>query len=97
MKYKASRQTITKKDRRHSGRYWPKATTNDPEAQVYIQEEYDDWQNYRDGFRDWEGDGKRIVNLNRRYPFSNKVRHMNKKNKRLLKRKKLRRKKHDLV
>lgn len=89
MRYQPSREAITKKVRRHSGRYYPKPTNNDPEAQLYIQEEYDDWDNYRDGMRDWDGDNKKIIKRPNLYLCNtDKVRHMNKKNKRLLKRKK---------
>ena len=93
MKFQRTRQNFTKKDRRHSGRYYPRPTTNDPEAQAYIQEEYDDWDNYRDGFRNWQGDGKKILRINNeKYLWSDKVKYMNAKNKRLLKRKNLMRK-----
>ena len=49
---------ITKKDRRHSGRITPKIIkpqmkySEIKEKALEPNEVYDDWENYRDGFRD---------------------------------------------
>ncbi len=47
---------LTRKDRRHSGRYTPKLHQKDKFSEMIAnaeepQEEYDDWMNLRDGMR----------------------------------------------
>jgi hypothetical protein len=63
---------VSTKVRRHSGRYWP-TPTDVGEDNVYIQEEYDDWLNYRDSMRSgrYECDGKNIVakSMSNRFKF----------------------------
>lgn len=52
---------MNKKDRRHSGRITPRLAGKPTMKYSEIKEEalepqpfYDDWSNYRDGFRDWD-------------------------------------------
>ena len=45
---------VNKKVRRHSGRIPAKAKT--PEGLLYDAEYYDEWNNFRDGFRNWYND-----------------------------------------
>lgn len=86
---------VTKKDRRHSGRVTPQATVSKKaliENDLFIGTFYDDWQDYRDGFRDWFRDFKKIKNVkNRTWSglFEKRIR-MNIKQKRLLQRRKAR-------
>ena len=89
---------VTKKDRRHSGYVTPKATISKHDLfreDLFINEYYDEWNNYRDGFRDWFRDFKSIKNVNPiRLKFNdqlyNKRIKMNQKQKKLLKRRKCR-------
>ncbi len=88
----------TQKDRRHSGYVTPKTIISKKELiknDIFINPFYDEWNNYRDGFRDWFGDFKKIKNICGRYAHCNiesynKRIRMNLKQKRLLKRRKIR-------
>ncbi len=89
----------TKKDRRHSGYVTPRATVAKKDLEEYslfVHEFYDDWADYRDGFRDWFSDFKKIKNIHKRScAYSNselleKRTRMNRKQNKLLKRRKLR-------
>ena len=88
---------VSKKDRKNSGRYTPVATISPKEAMannIFINEEYDDWNDRRDGFRDWFRDFKMIKKHPRRSWASesqDKRERMNKKQELLLKRRKARR------
>ncbi|KKL19298.1 hypothetical protein LCGC14_2466870 [marine sediment metagenome] len=55
-KYIWNRFKLTKKDKKHSGRYTPKIEQKGKISEMFEnaeepKEEYDDWGNYRDGFR----------------------------------------------
>jgi hypothetical protein len=89
---------VTKKDRRHSGYVTPRATVSKKDLErcdLFIDDFYDDWTNYRDGFREWFNDFKLIKRIRGRvkcrvYPeLVEKRLRMNKKQKMLLKRRKL--------
>lgn len=57
----------TQKDRRKSGYSTPWATISNKaliENELFISSIYDEWDNYRDGFRDWFGDFKKIKKIN---------------------------------
>lgn len=90
---------MNKKDRKHSGRYTPKATISKKEIienNIEIQIEYDDWNNYRDSFRDKYKDNKQIKAEEvkyRKYINENDIKRIkyNNKQKLLLKRRKARR------
>ena len=86
---------VSKKDRRHSGYVAPRATVSKKDLGKYdlvINSFYDDWLNYRDGFRDWFGDFKLIKRIHskvgcRAYPeLAEKRLRMNQKQKMFLKR-----------
>lgn len=87
---------VTKKDRRKSGYSTPKATIPKKDLirfDLFINPEYDDWQNYRDSFRDWHSDFKKIKNVNSSVKFFNEKMYdnrikMNLKQERLRKRRK---------
>lgn len=57
---------MNKKDRKHSGRYTPKILSPSMKFDkikseaLEPNEEYDDWINYRDGFRDYEAYKRKI-------------------------------------
>ena len=54
---------VSKKDRRHGGYMTPRATIHTKTAEdeaPFILPFYDDWQDYRDGQRDWHRDFKLI-------------------------------------
>ncbi|MFA6089859.1 MAG: hypothetical protein WC755_08430 [Candidatus Woesearchaeota archaeon] len=58
---------VKRKDRRKSGWYTPVATCSKKELiknNLIINEEYDDWKDFRDGMRDWFRDFKQIKNIN---------------------------------
>jgi hypothetical protein len=58
------------KDRRNSGRYTPVATCTKKELlenNIEIPIEYDDWQDHRDGMRDWYRDAKMIKDITVKY------------------------------
>jgi len=84
---------VSLKDRRNSGRYTPSTDISKKELirnNIEIPIEYDDWNNYRDSFRDWYRDGKMIKkSINRKYAQENeydiKRAARNNKQKRLLK------------
>lgn len=87
---------VTKKDRRHSGYVTPRAEISKKdliENDLFIDEFYDDWENYRDGFRDWFRDFKKIkkVKDKQRSHLFKKRTQMNKKQQKLLQRRKARR------
>jgi hypothetical protein len=91
----------TSKDRRHSGRYTPTTNISRKELianNIEIQNEYDDWNNYRDGFRDWYRDGKMIKSTKRQYhhifsDYDSKREKLNRKQELLLKRRRARKNK----
>ena len=61
MGYRRSRENITKKIRRHSGRVTSRSTLKASKKWIIDnclepQEFWDDWNDYRDGFRDWHAD-----------------------------------------
>ena len=89
---------VSKKDRRHSGYISPENTVSKKdliEYNLFIDDFYDDWVNYRDGFRDWYRDSKTIKNVRKRSnsnfqePLDKRIR-MNKKQEKLILRRKLR-------
>ena len=94
----------SKKDRRKSGYVTPKATISKKdliEYDLFINPEYNDWQDYRDSFRDWYGDFKTIKKVNPRVlcydeEMYNKRIRMNKKQIRLMIRRKKKRYKKQL-
>lgn len=62
-----------KKSKKHSGRYTPKLHSKIPfnemiEEGLEPQEEYDEWANYRDGYRDYECH-KRKKREKRKFPY----------------------------
>jgi hypothetical protein len=82
---------MNRKDRRHSGYVSPESTVSRKDLvkyDLFINEIYDDWNDYRDSFRDWYRDFKMIKNIkDRRYSKELDVRlRMNKKQEKLLKR-----------
>ena len=92
---------VTKKHRRHSGHVFPRPTISKKELiknDLFIDSFYDDWEDYRDGFRDWHSDFKKIKNIDIGKSsvydelYEKRIR-MNKKQKRLLRRRKARRRK----
>ncbi len=90
---------VTKKDRGHNGHITPRLTISRMELvkyNLFIDTFYDDWENYRDGFRDWFRDFKTIKKVQYRKSksfsdelFQKRIR-MNLKQKKLLKRRMLR-------
>ena len=61
-----------KKKRRHDGYSTPIATIpiyelKNPKSDIFINEYYDDWENYRDGFRNIYEDYKSLKRLPIRY------------------------------
>lgn len=90
---------VTKKDRRHSGRITPIATINKKsilKEDLVIGTFYDEWKNYRDGQRNFYKDNKKIKNIKRNLKYNNdileKIKKTNKKLKRLIKIRKVRKK-----
>ncbi|HLD04450.1 MAG TPA: hypothetical protein VJG90_01910 [Candidatus Nanoarchaeia archaeon] len=86
-----------KKDRRHSGYVTPQAVARFKDLvkyDLFIEPFYDDWQDHRDGFRDWFRDFKMIKRIHsrkwRNSELASKRIAMNLKQKRLLKRRKAR-------
>ena len=75
------------KAKRHSGRYYPRPTNIRSEDNYYIVEEYDDWDDWRDGFRDIYSDGKLLKKIPDNY-LTSKRKHLNKKIKKMIKRRK---------
>lgn len=92
---------VSLKDRRDSGRYTPTTNISRKELianNIEIPIEYDDWNDHRDGMRDWYRDGKMIKNTHRKYhgyisPHDIKRAALNKKQKLLLKRRRAKQKK----
>jgi hypothetical protein len=90
---------MRKKHKRHSGYVTPRSTIPIKDLikyDLFINTFYDDWQDHRDGFRDWYKDFKTIKKINPSVKFSNdemceKRIRMNKKQKKLLIRRKSRR------
>ena len=87
------------KVRRQSGYYTPKPTISKKELienDLFVNEEYNEWRNFRDGFRNWFDDSKTIKKIQRYLPFfkgrEKKIK-MNEKQKKLLKRRKTRKNK----
>jgi hypothetical protein len=85
---------ISKKKRRKSGYSTPAlviSKKNLVKHDLFVDAVYDEWTNYRDGFRDWFRDWKKIKNIPRNkcggFPgWVGKRIRMNKKQKKLLKR-----------
>ncbi|MGV8172043.1 MAG: hypothetical protein ACP5OA_05100 [Candidatus Woesearchaeota archaeon] len=80
----------TKKDRRHRGYVSPIGTVSKKDLikyDLFINDFYDDWEDRRDGFRDWYRDFKMIKNIQKRADDEsvNKRLRMNKKQEKLLK------------
>jgi len=87
----------TKKDRRHNGYVTPRLTISPMELvkyNLFAGTFYDDWEDYRDGSRDWFKDFKTIKEIHpkrgryREKELVEKRIQMNQKQKRLLKRRK---------
>ncbi len=63
------------------------------EFDLFINQQYDDWEDWRDGVRDWFRDFKKIKKIHRGFKcfnkelFNKRIK-MNKKQKKLIKRKK---------
>lgn len=94
---------VTRKDRRKSGYITPRATISKKDLMkydldVFIIPFYDDWCDYRDSFRDWFRDFKKIKKIHRqeRRCFNEKLVEkriqMNKKQKKFLIRRKKKKK-----
>jgi len=61
---------VSLKDRRNSGKYTPTTNISRKELiqnNIEIPIEYDDWQDHRDGMRDWYRDGKMIKKVQIKY------------------------------
>jgi len=59
---------VTKKDRRHSGYVAPQPTISKKDLikyDLFINTFYDDWNDYRDGFRDFLSDFKKIKRIHK--------------------------------
>ncbi|MBU0471620.1 MAG: hypothetical protein KKF65_03280 [Nanoarchaeota archaeon] len=91
---------MRKKDKQNSGYRTPKPTISIKELiahDLFINPEYDDWWDHRDGMRDWFGDNKlikQIIKDNDRWDALIKKRKaMNKKQKLFLKRRKAKKEK----
>ena len=89
---------MNKKKRRHSGWICPQATISKKEIfknDLFIDMYYDDWEDHRDGFREWYKDFKKIKKIpSKKCYFSEltiKRIRMNAKQKRLLKRRDMKR------
>ena len=90
---------MNKKDRRHNGYITPNSTVPIKELEknnLFIDSIYDDWQDHRDGFRDWYRDFKKIKKVERKKMnfycnklYEKRIR-MNLKQKRLVRRRILR-------
>lgn len=92
-------EMVTQKDRRKSGYYTPWTAISKKsliENDLFIDSFYDEWSNYRDGFRNCFRDFKKIKKLDISYIkfndelYDKRIR-MNRKQKKLLKRRKARR------
>jgi hypothetical protein len=86
---------VTRKDRRQNGYVTPRATISQKELienGLFIDDFYDDWEDYRDGFREWFRDFKKIKNIkdNKWSSLIGKRIRMNKKQEKLLLRRKAR-------
>lgn len=88
---------VSKKDRRRSGYITPRATVSKKELiryNLFITPFYDDWEDYRDSLRDWYSDFKTIKNPDPcalpKNMYWKRIR-MNKKQKKLLKRRQAKR------
>ena len=82
----------TTKIRRHSGRITPETTIKGKKKEIIDdcldpQEFWDDWEDYRDGQRDYIRDGKKIKRLDKKLLPPERIA-LNKKNKILLRRRK---------
>jgi hypothetical protein len=83
---------VTQKDRRKNGYSTPLATVSGKalvENDLFINPVYDDWDDYRDGFRNWFRDFKKIKKIDYGYKkqyeeIYDKRMRMNKKQNRLL-------------
>ncbi len=65
----------TRKDRRHCGYSTPWNTIsrkNLIENDLYINDLYNEWNNYRDGMREWFGDFKKIKDIDMGYKRFNR-------------------------
>ena len=90
---------VNKKVRRKNGYVTPRLTISKKdllEEDLFLNPHYSDWDDWRDGFREWFKDFKQIKKINPRRKlfleelYEKRVR-MNKKQKKLLKRRKARR------
>lgn len=88
---------MRKKDRKQSGYRTPQLTISFKELienDLFVNPEYDDWLDHRDGLRDWFGNNKLVKQIikddNRWDELIEKRKAMNKKQKLLLKRRKAR-------
>jgi hypothetical protein len=86
---------VSKKKRRHSGYVTPRSDISKKDLikyDLFVDIFYDDWDDWRDGFRDWFWDFKLIKKINPSVcyfdeeMYEKRIR-MNKKQKKLLKRK----------
>ncbi len=91
---------VSKKDKRRSGYVTPVATVSRKELlanDLFIEPFYDDWEDYRDGMRDWFRDFKLIKEGARRRRWCDerveKRMQMNHKQKKLLQRRRARKSK----
>jgi len=89
---------VSKKDRRKSGWVSPKAIISKKEMlenDLFLHDFYDDWEDYRDGMRNWFKDFKLIKEISlREGTFGELVKkrlRMNNKQKKLLKIRKIKR------
>lgn len=86
---------MNKKKRRHSGYVTPRLTISKKELienDLFVNPFYDDWENYRDGFRDWFSDFKKIKKV-KGYGFDERIERrlkINRKQKNLFKRRQAR-------
>ena len=92
---------VNKKKRKHSGRYTPGLTVN-PKDMIaedlpYVLE-YDDWNNYRDSYRDCAGDRSKILNKDQFWDeeLNKRVLRDNRKHKTHAKRRKAKKRMHEL-
>lgn len=93
---------VSLKDRRNSGRYTPRTNISRKELienNIEIPIEYSDWRDHRDGLRDWYRDGKMIKTIQIKYHrwingYDIKRAALNKKQEKLLQRRKIRKQKY---
>ncbi len=67
---------VTKKDRRHSGYVTPSPAIPVKylvKYDLFLTPFYDEWENYRDGLRDWYGDFKLIKKIGQLKRYSTEL------------------------